>query len=69
MTVPADRQWPFLTIRLVTTNSLLVISFFLLAASLQVSARGFAQDRVTITVKQASLEKILDLIRQQTGCS
>lgn len=69
MTVPEDRQWPFLTIRLVTTNTLLVISFFLLAASLQVSARGFAQDRVTITVKQASLETILELIHKQTGYS
>lgn len=51
------------------TKTLLVMkltTFLLLSAALQVSARGYGQ-QVTLSVKRAPLDKVLDLIRRQTG--
>ncbi|MFT4093697.1 MAG: STN domain-containing protein, partial [Niabella sp.] len=42
-------------------------TILLLAACLQVSARGYAQ--ITLREKQASLEKVLQAIKRQTGMS
>lgn len=69
MLFQAHRQARFLAKRLVTKTLLVmkITSFLLLAAVLQVSARGFSQDKITITAKGATLESVLKDIRRQTG--
>ncbi|MDR3714168.1 MAG: SusC/RagA family TonB-linked outer membrane protein [Puia sp.] len=42
-------------------------AFILLAAFLQVSARGYTQERVTLSQKDAPLSSVLDEIEKQTG--
>jgi TonB-linked SusC/RagA family outer membrane protein len=65
----AHRQTTLLAKRLVTKTLLVmkITSFLLLAAVLQVSARGFSQEKITITAKGATLESVLKDIRRQTG--
>lgn len=56
--------------RLLTKTVLIMklTTIFLLAAVLQVGAKGFGQN-VTLSVKDAPLEKVLNLIKKQTGLS
>lgn len=49
----------FLVMRLTT--------FFLIVAFLQVNAEGFSQEKVTLSVKDASIENVFKNIRRQTG--
>jgi TonB-linked SusC/RagA family outer membrane protein len=54
----------------ITTKTLRIMkltAIFLLAGCLSVAARGRAQDRVTLHLKGASLETVLDKIQEQTG--
>jgi len=56
----------------ITTKTLRIMkltAIFLLAGCLSVAARGRAQDRVTLHLKGASLETVLDKIQEQTGYS
>jgi TonB-linked SusC/RagA family outer membrane protein len=63
--LPCNKKGPFC----ITFKMLLIMKFtaiFLLAACLQVSAKGFSQ-KVTLSVKKASLEKVLREIKKQSG--
>ncbi|KAJ1604388.1 hypothetical protein OJ253_3710 [Cryptosporidium canis] len=42
-------------------------AILLLAAVLQVSANGFGQEKITISVTNTSLEQVLDIIKKQSG--
>ena len=44
-------------------------SLFLFAGFLHVSARGYTQEKITLSERNASLEKIFSKIRQQSGFS
>ncbi len=55
--------------RRVLTKTLLIMKFlaiFMLVVCMQVSARGYAQ-RITLSVKNASIEKVFREIRRQSG--
>src|SRR5882724_6530377 len=57
--------------RRLLTKTLLIMKFtaiLLLAAMLQVSARSYSQ-QVTLSMKEAPLEQVFRVIRQQTGYS
>src|SRR5580692_11203279 len=51
-----------------TLRIMRITSIIILAASLQVSAKGYSQ-LVTLSVKNAALEKVLPEIERQTGYS
>src|SRR3984885_12139980 len=57
------RRWLSKTLRIMRLTAL-----FLLAACLQVSARGFGQT-VTLSVKVVPLSRVLEQVKQQTGVS
>ncbi|AEV96636.1 hypothetical protein A4D02_20925 [Niastella koreensis] len=42
-------------------------AFFLLAAAMTVSAKGLTQDKITLSLKNAPLEKVFDAIESQSG--
>lgn len=42
-------------------------AFLLLAAAMHVSAKGVTQDRITLSLKNAPLEKVFDAIESQSG--
>src|SRR5437016_874586 len=44
-----------------------ITAFLILLACLQVSAKGYAQKKVTLSEKNAPLKKIFTAIRKQTG--
>jgi TonB-linked SusC/RagA family outer membrane protein len=70
MKCKAFRQSIFWTNRLVITKTIMVMKItgvILLATCLQVSARSFSQQRISITEKNAKLETILDEIGKKTG--
>ena len=71
MTVEADLPDFFRAVG-IATKTLRVMkltAIFLLVGCLGVSARGRAQDRVTLHLKQVSLETVLEKIQAQTGYS
>src|SRR5258708_78533 len=53
-------------IRTKTLRVMRITAIIILAGCLQVSARGYAQ-RITLSMKQASLEKVLTEIQKQSG--
>ena len=62
-------NWPALRRHRFSTKTVLVMkltSFFLLAACLQVSARGLSQT-VTFSGRNVALEKVFDEVKKQTG--
>jgi TonB-linked SusC/RagA family outer membrane protein len=61
---------PFVNRRMLTETLLImrITAFLLLAASLQVTARGFGQT-VTLSVKDAPLSQVFDQVKRQTGLS
>lgn len=57
-------NWEFLT---QTLRIMKLTAIFLLAAVLQVSAKGFAQEEITISVNNAPLQQVLNSIEKQSG--
>lgn len=69
MNLKADRRDHFPAVKILTKTLRImrITAFFLLVGSLTVSAHGWAQERVTLHLKGASLKTVLDKIQEQTG--
>jgi TonB-linked SusC/RagA family outer membrane protein len=50
-----------------TLRIMKLTSFLLLAAAIHVSAKGVTQDKITLSLKNAPLEKVFDAIESQSG--
>jgi TonB-linked SusC/RagA family outer membrane protein len=57
-------KWEFLT---KTLRIMKLTAVFLLAAVLQVSAKGFGQEKITLALNNAPLEQVFGKIEKQTG--
>lgn len=71
MYVKADRRGKFISAVGITKTLRImkITAFLLLVGSLTVAAHGRAQDRVTLHLKGAALETVLEKIQEQTGYS
>ena len=67
MTIDASRESAFPSRRLTKTLLIMKLTVIMLVLSLPIFAKGRAQERVTLSEKNASLEVVLKEIQKQTG--